>query len=84
MKKEYEILVNQYGQGVVDFEKIALAFNTIEPNVRKEFFVDLINLIQQSKVQDNDINYAIAESKLKPTFTPCVMLIKGGTKRIIY
>ena len=80
MKREYEILVNQYGQGVVDFEKIALVFNTIELSARKEFFVDLISLIQQSKVQDNDINYAIAESKLKPTFTPCVMLTKGGTK----
>ena len=51
MKREYEILVNQYGQGVVDFEKIALVFNTIELSARKEFFVDLISLIQQSKVQ---------------------------------
>lgn len=38
MKREYEILVNQYGQGVVDFEKIALVFNTIELSARKEFF----------------------------------------------
>ena len=51
MKREYEILVNQYGQGVVDFEKIAHLFNTIEKSARKDLFLELNNLIQKTKIQ---------------------------------
>ena len=35
------------------------------------------NLIFQSKSNIDDIDKAISNSKLKPTFTPCVIIMKG-------
>ena len=45
--------------------------------VQTEFFEYLLFLIIQSKVFTQDIEEAIKNSNLKPTFTPCVLLKKG-------
>jgi hypothetical protein len=56
---------------------VVLRFTGMHKNFQKAFFVDIINLIQQSKPVNEDIELAIVESKLRPTYTPCIMLKKG-------
>jgi len=44
---------------------------------------EILNLIIQSKVKDSDIEEAIRDSKLKPTYTPCAMLKKGVSPHLL-
>jgi hypothetical protein len=77
MKLEQKILINQYGQDLVHIDILVSLFTEMDKNLQKAFFVDFLDLIQQSKPRDEDIEVAIIESKLKPTYTPCIMLKKG-------
>jgi hypothetical protein len=77
MKLEQEILINQYGQGAAHIDSLISLFSEIDKNSRKAFFINLLNLIQQSKPRNGDIELAIRESKLRPTYTPCIVLKKG-------
>jgi hypothetical protein len=77
MKLEQEILINQYGQDLAHIDTLVTLFTGMHKNLQKAFFVDIINLIQQSKPVNEDIELAIVESKLQPTYTPCIMLKKG-------
>lgn len=77
MKLEEEIIVNKYGQGLISIENLLDTFNANDVQMKRAFLTDMTYLILQSKVKDSDIQSAIEESKLKPTFTPCVLLTKG-------
>lgn len=72
-----EILVNKFGQGLVDYEVLLDKFQSFDLGARNKFLNDLLFLVLQSKPNDGDIGTAIRESGLKPTFTPCVLLQKG-------
>ena len=75
-----EILINKYGQGLVDVQEISSNFNLLDNFEKRNYLSDLVFFITQSKVNDSDIINAINESTLKSTFTPCVMLTKGIEK----
>src|SRR3546814_419692 len=77
MKQEYEILINKYGQGLINLERLLLIFEGLEVASKRSFLNDMLFLVQQSKPTDNDIEPAIVGSRLKPTYTPCVLLGKG-------
>ena len=77
MNLEYEILVNQYGQRLVPIEAITKRFNGFNYEEKQLFFNNLLFFIMQSKPKKDDIELAIKESKLRSTFTPCVLLRKG-------
>ena len=77
MKLEQEILLNKYGQGVIDKENILSVFLNLDKNSQKKYFADVIFLIEQSKVKTEDIEKAIVDCGLKSTYTPCVLLKKG-------
>jgi hypothetical protein len=77
MKLEYEILINKYGQGLINSEPLLFNFKSLEVTSKKNFLTDLLFLLQQSKPTDSDIEPAILASGLKPTYTPCVLLRKG-------
>ncbi|NKI25390.1 hypothetical protein SAMN04487911_12510 [Arenibacter nanhaiticus] len=79
MKLEEEMLINKYGQGLVNSKELLSNFNTFESEKKRTFLTDMTFLILQSKPNDNDIETAILESKLKPTYTPCILLKKGIT-----
>lgn len=87
MKLENEILVNKYAQSVIDIEDLILVFNSFSLVDKKKYLYDLFFFILQSKAQDEDIEPAIENSKLRRTYTPCVIIKKGvGThnlKRLI-
>lgn len=77
MKLEDEILINKFGQGLVAIEQLTERFGLLDVLEKKEFLNDFLYLIIQSKPKKEDIELAIIDSRLKPTFTPCVLLRKG-------
>jgi len=77
MKRDEEIDVNKYGQGLVSGDELKIKFNALDLADKRNMLNDIIYLIMQSKATDKDIQPAIEESKLKPSYTPCVLLTKG-------
>jgi hypothetical protein len=83
MEIENEILVNKYAQNVVEIEDLILIFNSFSLDEKKKYLNDLLFFILQSKAQDEDIEPAIENSKLRRTYTPCVIIMKGvGTHNL--
>ena len=77
MNIQDEILVNKYGQDLITIQQLTDKFGTFDLLQKRLFLNDILYLIMQSKPKDEDIEPTIIESKLKPTFTPCVLLRKG-------
>lgn len=77
MNIDTEILINKYGQGLVDEEQLLLLFDSFDVDSQKMLFEEILYLILQSKPRVEDIELAIVNSGLKPTFTPCILLKKG-------
>ncbi len=77
MKIENEILINKYGQGLIPSEQLTDDFCLLDFSQQKSFLNDIVYLIVQSKPKDEDIQVAIEQSKLKPTYTSCILLKKG-------
>lgn len=77
MKIENEILVNQYGQGLTEINKLENVFSLFDLQEKKAFLKHIIFLIMQSKPKEDDIEASIELSKLKKTYTPCILLTKG-------
>lgn len=77
MRLEEEIIVNKYAQGLISAESLSETFAQKDWAQKKSFLNDLLYLIMQSKPTKEDIEPAIKNSGLKPTFTPCILLQKG-------
>lgn len=77
MKIEQEILINQYGQDVVPSSELLNLLELLTVSEKKALLNDIVYLILQSKPETNDIPQAIIDSKLKPTYTPCILLKNG-------
>jgi hypothetical protein len=71
------ILINKYGQGIVDISPLVKLFTGFTVEEKVDYLEEIISLIVQSKPSNNDIEPAINESRLKSTYTPCVLLRKG-------
>jgi len=77
MKTDDEILINQYGQGLVIIEHLVERFSMMDLHSKREYLESLSHLIMQSKAKNSDVETAIVLSGLKMTYTPCVILRKG-------
>lgn len=78
MKTEHEILINKFGQGLINIEPLKTIFSELNFDEKRFFLKEIIYyFIQQSKAVNSDISKAIKQSLLKPTYTPCVMVRKG-------
>lgn len=78
MKIEQEILINQYGQEIIEIEPLISIFKELEIDDKRIFLNELLYwFIIQSKPKEEDIEFSIIASKLKPTCTPCILLKKG-------
>ncbi len=77
MNIEKEIKINLFAQGLCDINLMKDDFNLLDVDKKRSYLHDLVILIIQSKPITSDIETAILDSKLKHTFTPCVMLKKG-------
>jgi hypothetical protein len=78
MKTEQEILINQYGQGLAEIERLISLFEDFDNDNKRIFLNEFLYwFVIQSKPKEEDIGLAITTSKLKQTYTPCVLLRKG-------
>lgn len=77
LKISYAFPINLYAQGLTSSDILLSTFSTFDLAEKRSYLRGLIGLIQQSKPNADDIEPAITESSLKPTFTPCVLLKKG-------
>lgn len=77
MDLKIEILINQYGQKLKTDAELLEKFESLSPEDKRYFLKGIEYLIIQSKVNGEDIDEAIKNGRLKPTFTPCVILKKG-------
>lgn len=77
MKIKYEILVNKYGQGLINIKQLLNLFGDFDMSSQKVFLNEMLFFILQSKPKEEDIEPAIINSSLKATYTPCVLLKKG-------
>ncbi|REA62920.1 hypothetical protein DSL64_08390 [Dyadobacter luteus] len=75
MRLEDEIAINQFAQSVRSIDDLLASFSNLEENSKRTVLGFLCNLIWQSKPVDSDVRLAIEGSALKPTFTPCVLLL---------
>jgi hypothetical protein len=79
-----EILINKYGQGLLSDAILVNKFDTFKLEEKRNYLTDLSNLIIQSKPIAHDVDIAIQNSNLKPTFTPCVLLKKEISNNALY
>ena len=77
MNIEEEILFNKFGQEVYEEEKLMTFFLACNLPKKREILNGLVYLIIQSKVTKKDIDGALKNARLKPTYTPCVIIQKG-------
>jgi hypothetical protein len=75
LKEDLEI--NKYAQNLLGEVSLINEFSTFDITAKRSYLNHLTNLILQSKPNVDDIEIAIKESKLKNTYTPCVLLKKG-------
>ena len=80
MNLEQELIINQYGQNLVHIEVLVNNYKMLDNDGKRIYLHHLVSLIIQSMPENSDISQAIENSHLKTTFTPCVLLKKGGTK----
>ncbi len=80
MNLEQDMLINQYGQNLVVIEVLVSNYKMLKGDDKRKYLYHLASLVIQSKSEDLDISQAIENSHLKKTFTPCVLLEKGGIK----
>lgn len=74
---EDQILINKYAQNLLPLQQLRDKFEQYSLSQKRQFLETVLFMIMQSKPKNEDIEEAIRESGLKPTFTPCVLLQKG-------
>lgn len=77
MRIKEEMLINKCGQFLVNENEILVRFDNLTDIQKKEYLLNLIELILQSKPEESDIEIAIKSSQLRPTYTSCVLLRNG-------
>ncbi len=77
LRIENAILLNQYAQGLIDSDIIVDYFLKLDIFDKRNYLNEIKALIFQNKSIKSDVPTAIIESNLKPTFTPCVLILKG-------
>jgi CRISPR/Cas system type I-B associated protein Csh2 (Cas7 group RAMP superfamily) len=81
MEIEDEILVNQLAQEVVEPSTGIAWFNVLTAERQLEALRQIAYMAAQAGANQEDASAAIARSKLRPTYTPCVLLTKGSIKQ---
>lgn len=77
LKIEDSILLNKFAQGLTTNNELVTSFSNYKLDQKIAYLEEIIALIIQTRPQEEDIEFSIQESGLKPTVTPCVLLRKG-------
>ncbi|NJK74341.1 MAG: hypothetical protein HC786_17180 [Richelia sp. CSU_2_1] len=74
------IILNQIQQELISQEDAKNWFLSFPIEDRQEILKWLCYMALQARAREEDVSLAIAKSKLRPTYTPCVLLSKGRLK----
>lgn len=77
MKVEFEILLNQLAQNIKPIEFGREWFDGLDDLSKQNVLQKLTHYSIQARASCDDVDQAIVDSELKPTFTPC-KLIRAG------
>lgn len=77
LKIEDAVIINQYAQGLIEYNSLLEVFNSFDLEGKIYYLKEIAALIMQSKPKKEDIEPAVITSNLKSTYTPCVLLRKG-------
>jgi hypothetical protein len=74
---ESEITLNQIAQGVLPAQSGDDWFLAASEPAQRDILRLLAHMILQARATTDDVQVAIAQSGLKPSYTPCVQLLNG-------
>ncbi len=77
-REKTEIIINQIAQDIVTLRQGEKWFADMTVEEQYETLKILQYCVFQSHPLDIERKYAVLESGLRPTYTPCVMLLKHG------
>ncbi|MBN2444387.1 MAG: hypothetical protein JXJ04_23695 [Spirochaetales bacterium] len=75
--KREEIIINKIAQQIITYKEGIIWFTSLEIAKQLEILRMLYYMLIQAGANKNDVNEAISLSKLKNTYTPCVLLQQG-------
>lgn len=75
-----QLRLNQYAQSYREIQDAKYWFESLATIDQLEVLRELSYLVLQAGANDKDVNEAIEYSRLKKTFTPCILLLKGNLK----
>jgi hypothetical protein len=75
-----ELRINQYAQGLIPIEDMTSEFINMSDGDQAEILRMIVYFIVQQGVMGVDGKEAVNRSGLKPTFTPCRMLLLAADK----
>ncbi|OCQ91659.1 hypothetical protein BCD67_09125 [Oscillatoriales cyanobacterium USR001] len=75
-----EITINQIRQELISQEDTKNWFSSFPPQYQQEILQWLSYIVIQAGAREEDVALAIVKSKLRPTYTPCVLIGKGRLK----
>ena len=78
MTIDERILLNQLAQGLVDLSEGDRWFAQLSDEKKRAVLREINFMIANAGLRNDDVPNAISKSKLKPTFTPCVVLKSGN------
>ncbi|MEG4804251.1 DUF5958 family protein [Microcoleus sp. ARI1-B5] len=78
-----EIAINQIQQELISQEDAKNWFLSFPTEEQQEILQRISYMALQAGAREADVSLAIARSKLRPTYTPCVLLSKGRLKEQI-
>jgi hypothetical protein len=75
-----EITINQIQQELISQEDARNWFLSFPTEGKQDILQRLSYMTIQAGAREEDVSLAIVKSKLRPTYTPCVLLSKGRLK----
>lgn len=76
---EIDLYLNRIAQGLVSESAAYVWFEGQEPSNKKHILLALSNICMQAHPLLTEVPKAIEQSGLKPTFTPCVLLMQASS-----
>ena len=73
---EHELQINKIAQGLIDVQSGVEWFVSKSEENQKEILRSFQLILRQSHPRTNEISEGIKLSGLKPTYTPCVIMLK--------
>jgi hypothetical protein len=80
---DIELHLNKIAQGLISIQSGVDWFNSFDLNEKNEVLESLSYILMQSHPTIGEIADGIEKSKLKPTYTPCVLMLKKPFKEAI-